>query len=507
MMGKMLQVKRSAVLVFTVFVFFIANLFAFVPAPVLYAQSEDAVQNLRAPHRTENQLFDSGDIYSALASGKRIMQERAYDTPERPAVYLTFDDGPSALTAQVLDILRDEEVKATFFALGEQAKAHPETIKRIVSEGHALGNHTYNHVYKELYSNFSSFWSQVQKSEAVFFDIAGVRPRMIRAPGGTYANFDAFYFYYLDRAGYTVFDWTIDSGDSQRRGVPAQEIVNRVKKGPFGQEVIVLMHDGSGHAETVKALREIIRLFKEKGYDFAVLSDKVKPVMFSLGKLKWEREAGMAAFRGHLALLAGRIQEQRSQPADGGVDQDGGKYESNLAYQNQVSVTESVYALAQKQNTPTSLSLWLDGKKVEFSPNQYQFRDERLYVPLRLLVEDMGGRVYWNDAERTAVADYGFYHAEYNFSDNTLTLSAPGRSASVVHFPEMRIENGMLIVPLRNTLEMFGNDIKSYNLSWNEREVKAGLYPGFVLAAVAEPEGTGRLPAVADGTHTTKPQI
>ncbi|GGG17170.1 polysaccharide deacetylase family protein [Paenibacillus abyssi] len=210
--------------------------------------------------------------------------------PAQPTVYLTFDDGPSKWTPQVLDILQEHGVKATFFVLGKLVEEREETARRIVSEGHSLGNHTYDHEYTKLYgSSFLGFWEQVQQTDEAIFRVTGERVRILRAPGGTFSNFDALYFYYMQEAGYEVHDWTMDSGDSKRRGVPAQEIINNVKKAKLTHTVNLLMHDSAGHQETVKALPEIIRYFKDKGYRFAALTDQVKPVTFRVGNIKWDR--------------------------------------------------------------------------------------------------------------------------------------------------------------------------------------------------------------------------
>ncbi|PZE20839.1 polysaccharide deacetylase [Paenibacillus xerothermodurans] len=234
------------------------------------------------------------EVYSQLNSGKRVLQDKNYVKPEQPTVYLTFDDGPSEHTGAVLDILRAEKVAGTFFMLGEQVNSRPELVRRALAEGHAIGNHTYNHRYKELYSSAEPFWQQVQQTEQALHDAAGIRTSLLRAPGGTYRHFDAFYFYYMDQAGYEVHDWSIDSGDSKRVGVPANEILQTVKKGPLGHQVIVLMHDGTGHAETVKALPGIISWFKTKGYAFAALSPQVKPIHFSLSTPKWPQSVNIA---------------------------------------------------------------------------------------------------------------------------------------------------------------------------------------------------------------------
>ncbi|MDT9725888.1 polysaccharide deacetylase [Xylanibacillus composti] len=252
--------------------------------------------------------IDPHELYRRLAAGDRTggldsqsgHVRDAYATPEEPTVYLTFDDGPSRWTPEVLDILREHEVPATFFVLGQSAEANPDILQRIVDEGHAIGNHTYNHKYEELYSGFTGFWEQVERTDEVLTRLTGQQVRLLRAPGGTHTNFDAFYFYYLEQAGYHVHDWTVDAGDSKRRGVPAEEIIANVKRGKLTHEVNVLMHDSAGHGETVKALPAIIRHYKEHGYRFAVLTESVEPASFRIGPLKWQREMSEEA---HMAVL------------------------------------------------------------------------------------------------------------------------------------------------------------------------------------------------------------
>ncbi|WP_274364342.1 polysaccharide deacetylase family protein [Paenibacillus thermotolerans] len=224
---------------------------------------------------------------SAAETSASMRQEA--ETSNRPTVYLTFDDGPSKLTPKVLDILKEHDVKATFFVLGELASAREETIRRIAAEGHALGNHTYDHKYQHLYKSFDGFLRQVQATDEVLKRITGNSVRLLRAPGGTSGNFDELYFHYLREAGFSIHDWNVDSGDSKRRGVPAKEIVGNVKRSKLGGDLVVLLHDGAGHEETVKALPEIIAFFQAKGYRFEALSEQVKPVTFRVGKLKWDR--------------------------------------------------------------------------------------------------------------------------------------------------------------------------------------------------------------------------
>ncbi|HZG78200.1 MAG TPA: polysaccharide deacetylase family protein [Paenibacillus sp.] len=259
------------------------------------------------PEPTPAPSIDPAAVYAKLASGDRTggaaQAEAPGAEPPVPTVYLTFDDGPSKWTPQVLDVLKEYGVPATFFVLGKQAEAQEETIRRIVSEGHALGNHTYDHKYDELYGSFDSFWEQTERTNDILERITGERVALLRAPGGTATNFDAFYFYYLERAGYKVHDWNVDSGDSKRRGVPAAEIVANVKRTKLAHEMNVLLHDGAGHEESAKALPEIIEYFQAKGYRFEALREETTPISFKVGKSKWKRDVDEAEHARLLALV------------------------------------------------------------------------------------------------------------------------------------------------------------------------------------------------------------
>lgn len=232
---------------------------------------------------------DEQEIYHSLLDGKRVLKQRDYMEEETPTVYLTFDDGPSYLTESILEILKEENVKATFFVLGQSAGRYKETLKKMVEEGHSIGNHTFSHDYNKLYNSFSSFWEEIQKTEEMIYDITGIRTSLVRTPGGTYQNWDSFYFYYMDQADYLIYDWNVDSGDSRRRGVTKEEILSSIKKSKLGHRLVVLLHDGSGHENTVKALTEIIHYYKAKGYQFKPLTNQVEPVLHASTPIRWNR--------------------------------------------------------------------------------------------------------------------------------------------------------------------------------------------------------------------------
>jgi peptidoglycan/xylan/chitin deacetylase (PgdA/CDA1 family) len=410
-------------------------------APVWAADSDAAFR-----------LTDSDqETYAQLVSGKKVQQQRDYEQPEQPTVYLTFDDGPSKLTPRVLDILKEEGVPATFFVLGQQAEEYPDTIKRIVQEGHAIGNHTYDHVYSELYGDFTEFWRQVRETDQILGDIAGVHPRLLRAPGGTAGNFDAFYFYWLDQAGYIVHDWNIDSGDSARPGVPAGEIYNTVKKGPFPHDVTLLMHDGSGHGETVRALPDIIKLFKDKGYAFASLTERVKPQQFGVSKINWQRGVPMAKF----AKLLGQARAVAADRPE----------QATPAVPAVIKPPEPIY-----NNVPLKLQ-FRSGDAV-LPPGGYELQQGTLRVPVRKLAERFGASIVWHEDKRMAAVHYGIRDVEYDLTAMTIRTYVFGRLDRIYPLADMKLVDGSILAPLRSTVALFGHEVSDYSMEANDRFVR-----------------------------------
>ncbi|WP_127610008.1 MULTISPECIES: polysaccharide deacetylase [Paenibacillus] len=436
---------------------------------------------------------EADEVFASLSSGKRVeAEEMSYRKPEEPTVYLTFDDGPSAFTPQVLDVLKEEEVRATFFVLGEQAEARPHVVKRIVEEGHAIGNHSYNHVYKELYSNFGAYWEQLQRTEQILFDATGVRTPLVRAPGGTAGNFDAFYFYLLNRGGYSVFDWTIDSEDARKAGATAEDIAHTVAQGPFRHEVTVLMHDGPGHEQTLKALPKIIKLFKDQGYRFAPLSTEVKPAQFGVSKAKWQRGTSWSAFQQQLQA----VEEHRPVwAAAGSVAEEAGAGSEVKPAPETALASGGIAA-----GGPDQLRLRTDYTTVDFRRDGFLFREERFIVPLRELVQPLGAEVVWEPGARTAVVRYGSSRTEYDLANCELRVyreqpqwDPSGHEAvTVIPLPEMELREGSLYVPLRSALELLGAQIVAY-------EPETDGHPATVRATFRQglPLELGRLWAAA----------
>ncbi|NOU91411.1 polysaccharide deacetylase family protein [Paenibacillus sp. LMG 31460] len=420
------------------------------------------------------QAQEGQDLYQKLKTGKRPQSEKTYETPEQPTVYLTFDDGPSKLTSQVLDILDKENVKATFFALGEQAEAHPALVKRIVQDGHTLGNHSYNHVYKELYSDFQTFWDQIQRSEDVFASLADTRPQLVRAPGGTYTNFDAYYYYLMDQAGYTIVDWNVDSGDSKRVRVPASEIWQTIKGSPLEHEINILFHDGSGHESTVEVLPQVISYYKKLGYAFAPLTTQVKPKQFPVGKPKWSRNMSLAHFQDLLK------ETQQYALAHVQTDQDQKDAELHLAQQTAVAREETAQILSAQAAVPLQVHV-AGGSSFTIEPAEYQLRANRIELPLRFLIEKMGGQIEWQAEKKKANAHFGVYDLEYDLSARSIRLYTLGNSVATYSLADMDLQDGKIIVPLRKTIDLLGGRITDTVIESDKREVSVALRPFYMF--------------------------
>ncbi|WP_051286886.1 polysaccharide deacetylase [Paenibacillus taiwanensis] len=366
-------------------------------------------------------------------------------------VYLTFDDGPSVHTPEVLDILKRENVKGTFYLLGQQVKQYPKVLKRIADEGHAIGNHSYNHNYRELYSDFRGFWSQIRKTGQVIQEVVGYEPPLVRAPGGTFLNFNKQYFDLMGRAGYVMMDWTVDSGDSKRVGVPAKEIVADVKKGTLSANTVVLMHDGTGHGETVKALPEIIRYYKAKGYSFEVMTPEMKPVQFRISdRERWERkpvsQTWIHANIDPVQVAAGKsVNEPANQPQP-----------STAGKTTKPPVQKADPLIMQ-------LKVTTDNGEVELASDQFRSYKDITYVPVRLLIEKLGGTVTFDETKEVLLMNVNGLEWAIDWkTGKPMQLEVDGTRTMLSW--ETQMKDNLLWVPLRQALEVSHLQFLSYEL-------------------------------------------
>lgn len=162
-------------------------------------------------------------------------QTMGTDVPEdgEKVVYLTFDDGPSVVTGEILDVLKEKGVPATFFVIGATTERGKVLYQRILDEGHALGIHSYSHRYQEIYESADAYLADFDRLANHLESIVGVKPNIFRFPGGSKNNFAAPEVLEeikkeMEKRGCVWFDWNALAKDDKSQATPAQEMFDNV---------------------------------------------------------------------------------------------------------------------------------------------------------------------------------------------------------------------------------------------------------------------------------------
>lgn len=200
---------------------------------------------------------------SSGAEASEPVEEESSGQEEIHKVYLTFDDGPSIYTNDILDILDSYNVKATFFVVGKEETNAEEALQRIVDEGHTLGMHSYSHKYKELYESMDSFTQDFARIRDYIYQATGVESVCYRFPGGssnTVSEIDMHDFIdYLDSQGVEYYDWNVSSGDGGSMKLSTDTLLENCTKDIDTRDTsIILLHDSAEKPTTVEALPDII---------------------------------------------------------------------------------------------------------------------------------------------------------------------------------------------------------------------------------------------------------
>ena len=190
--------------------------------------------------------------------------------------YLTFDDGPTLkATGKILDILKEEQVKATFFVIGKYVKNHPELVKRAFNEGHYIANHGYSHNNARLYESDSSFIQEIQDTDAEIGKALGIDnycSHVFRFPNGymssSYKSQKKHAIELLSKLNYVYVDWNCLNNDSVKKYSNYQLLDNLKKSASNKGTLIVLMHDSSDVNDTPSVLQDSISYLKSQGYEF-----------------------------------------------------------------------------------------------------------------------------------------------------------------------------------------------------------------------------------------------
>lgn len=224
-----------------------------------------------------NMEFLTGGALEDMAKPADLeRQDPAED--ERKRVYLTFDDGPSIYTGQILDILNANDVKATFFVIARENESYWPYYTRILEEGHVLGMHSYTHDYNQVYASLDSFEADVSHLSEFLYDRTGEYPSIYRFPGGSSNSVSHVpineCIAYLNEQGITYYDWNALNGDAVTDELSTdrliENIMNSVRK---NNTSIVLMHDMQSRHNTVESLQELIDILKAEGYEILPIDE------------------------------------------------------------------------------------------------------------------------------------------------------------------------------------------------------------------------------------------
>lgn len=213
-----------------------------------------------------------GDVTSPESADEKIN--------DAPVVYLTFDDGPSHVTDDLLQLLDQYDVEATFFMLEPRMKKYAQSVAAIVHHGHGVGVHGVTHDRKKFYASSQSVLSEMAQAQQALKEITGVNSALIRVPYGSVPFMKPEYLTAVEEHGFILWDWNVDSRDwyfrDKRYVAHVIKQVEQVLK--RNESPVILLHDLE---ETYHHLPELLDYFKEKGHVLAKITPDMEPVQFS----------------------------------------------------------------------------------------------------------------------------------------------------------------------------------------------------------------------------------
>jgi peptidoglycan/xylan/chitin deacetylase (PgdA/CDA1 family) len=201
------------------------------------------------------------------------------------AAYLTFDDGPSENTADIVTILDSFDIKATFFFSGGDTPEDKRIMKLVADNGHTVAVHSLSHNYTQVYASVESFLEDFNNTYMSVYEATGVKPQIFRFPGGSVNNYNRFVYKEIiaemTRRGFVYYDWNV-SGEDAADNASWTSIYNYVLDGARihrDDRAIILLHDSK--ARTVTVVEDVIKAMQDMGYTFLPLENNVMPVTFA----------------------------------------------------------------------------------------------------------------------------------------------------------------------------------------------------------------------------------
>ena len=248
------------------------------------------VHSLEKQIETITKVSDSGvvkaqekEVKTTKAPKKATTAEptiKPTDDTTTKKVYLTFDDGPGSQSEKILDILKKNHVKATFFVTGKEDASSKKIYQRIVKEGHTLAMHSYSHIQDVIYDSKEAFEKDLKQINRCLYEATGVHTKFYRFPGGSSTQNTSLpiqnFIDVLKKNHYLYLDWNVISPDINNANATKEQVVTGVMQGVDAYDTaVVLMYDVADKPMTVKALPSIIKQIKAKNYELLPVDESM----------------------------------------------------------------------------------------------------------------------------------------------------------------------------------------------------------------------------------------
>ena len=288
--GNKLNRKKVLIVVILLFILLllilvIINSVNIIKANKVYKQYASQLESLN--YQKEQELAKKeaerlAKIPKLTDEGKKNV-EGIYKSDKKRA-FLTFDDGPSSVTNTILDTLKQQNVKATFFVLGSQVEKMPDVVKRIYDEGHYIANHGYSHVYENIYSSPQAVldeYNMCNESVKKAINVPEYNSHLFRFPGGLvggeYADIKNQANELLKQNNIMHVDWNALNGDAETNNLSIEFELARLQETTQNKNsIVILMHDAPAKKVTAEALPQIIEYLRNQGYEFKNFYEIIK---------------------------------------------------------------------------------------------------------------------------------------------------------------------------------------------------------------------------------------
>lgn len=229
-----------------------------------------------------NYTFSAKDLNLSINAQSKIITANS----EEKIIYLTFDDGPSTVvTNKILDILKEQDIKATFFVVGNKIQGREDILKRIYTEGHTIGLHTYTHKYRQIYSSENAFIEEMKKTSEEIKKVINVDPKAIRFPSGSKKHLSSSLLEKLHEDNYKIYDWNLCLSDGIDYNTPATKLYKEATgKCINPNKIFLLAHCDQPNKNTCDVLPNIIKYYKDLGYGFQSITNNTPEYHFRVSK-------------------------------------------------------------------------------------------------------------------------------------------------------------------------------------------------------------------------------